>query len=347
MVATKLKQEKILKYTIKVITELAAQKSSLALIDSVLTELIKLPVIELVRMYEVHHAQGGTISSLMDAKHLLFKEMMEKPWQAKDVSEPPNILAHSIVKNKPIIAQSDTSEASVLAYPLVPLITGLTRVLYIESKNEELSQVVLESGVFEVLQNLFELFDLLERDQLTGFFNQNLLSESLVSFSNLAVQFNQQANRSGDKAWLTIFDIEGLKQLKQEQGVLYCDDAILVISYIIKCCFRSSDLLFRYQGGCFVSLLVCDDESEIICALNRLHQDLSSNWPTMISNEKFHIAFTFLGNNKPSIIAIEELQRTLQHMKDNKIEDIASFETLEKQGLLAPLANNDGDIELF
>jgi len=343
----KVNQDKLLNYTIKLITKLTSKKSSLALVDCILEELIKLPMIELCRLYEVHHEHGGTINSLMDINHLLFKEVMEKPWQAKDSSEPPSILAHCIVEAKPIAAPIEHSDSIQLAYPIIPTSKGLVRLLIIETNNEDLSHILLQTESFQALCNLFELFDLLERDQLTGFFNQHLLEESLIFFSDLAVQFTQQANRNGNKAWLTILEIEGIKQLKKEHGFLYYDDAVLVISYIIKCCFRSSDLLFRYQDGCFISLLVCDNEKEVECALHRLQKDLQKNWPSILPNDNFHVAFTSLDNDKPATLAIEQLYTALRHLKENQLNETLNFQKLQINNIQTDQSSIEGNIELF
>jgi len=327
-------QERILRYAIKLVTKLTKQKRSLELIDCMLTELLKLPKIEHCYLYEVHHSKGGTIHSLLDAKQLRFKDILEKPWQAKDSTDVPCALTHCILKREPITSIVENSELTLVVYPFFPNSTGVTRLLCIESKDAALCQQIMKTSVVDILNNLFILYDQLERDSLTGLFNQYLLENSLIDFSRLATLFTQNANRKGQKPWLAMIQSDSIEKFQAKPGSSYSDDAELIISRTLKNCFRSSDLLFRHRDRCFAALLICDSAEEVECALNRLYKDLGQVKSHLVTESAFHISFTPLANDKPALIALEELNTSLDYSREKNDEKIVNFDKLNKLGTL-------------
>ena len=107
-----------------------------------------------------------------------------------------------------------------------------------------------------ISKKLMQLLNKLARvDQLTGMYNRKFLDE----FTDVSIP---QAVRSGSKYSVLMIDIDFFKMINDTYGHDVGDEAIKVISRVIKNQIRQSDIAIRYGGEEFLVLLYnCEKEN--------------------------------------------------------------------------------------
>lgn len=121
---------------------------------------------------------------------------------------------------------------------------------------------------FEGLIHRDELLNRLHRDNLTGLYNKNYLSEYIP-----------QIKRDKD-VYIALLDLDNFKTVNDQEGHLAGDDVLRDVGMILECVGRESAKIFRFGGDEFVVVGECaiDEFNSIIkCAMNDLKEKLSSS----------------------------------------------------------------------
>ncbi|WP_440903017.1 diguanylate cyclase domain-containing protein [Catenovulum sp. SX2] len=252
-----------LQRTISLILALTKQTDSLSLVDSLFLRLFKAKLVSYACMYEVHHKQGKEITQAGDAKQLYFKQVLEKPWQAKDTLEPPQIVIDSFLAQKPMTQAIEGKRSKYLVFPILPESGNVALALELQAIDVRAVQNFLAGNVLTVFTNLLKIFEKMERDPLTGLFNKQCLEVSLIRYAKLALVSAHDANRADKKEWLTFFKLENLNPAES-------DELQTIFGQVMLNTFRNSDLIFRYGEFEFIALLVCNEEAGVNSAVTRL-----------------------------------------------------------------------------
>lgn len=150
----------------------------------------------------------------------------------------------------------------------------LTLVLTIITKTKEATEYVhtIMSDIEDyittarpaiVSKKLMQMLNLMARvDQLTGMYNRKFLDE----FVDVSIP---QAARAKINYAVLMIDIDYFKMINDNYGHDVGDEAIRVVSNVIKNSIRSSDIAIRYGGEEFLVLLYnCDEENILKIADN-------------------------------------------------------------------------------
>lgn len=107
-----------------------------------------------------------------------------------------------------------------------------------------------------VSKKLMQMLNLMARvDQLTGMYNRKFLDE----FADVSIP---QAARAKISYAVLMIDIDYFKMINDNYGHDVGDDAIRIVSNVIKSNIRESDIAIRYGGEEFLVLLYnCDEEN--------------------------------------------------------------------------------------
>lgn len=320
-----------LKFNLNVIKQLSLQADSMSLTDTMIDTLLSVPAILSVAIFEVHQTRGTSIANIADTSHLSVKLLREKPWLANDDRKIPALLFESVLKKSYC---TDTDKTVFISIPVLPAEGPVGHVLYIEMKEASTWHNMLNGNqaMFEVFSNLLKLFDKLERDALTGFFNGNSLEKSLHQYSSQAIKSAKEANRTAKKVWLAAIRVAQIQNIVIERGQQHADEILLKFSHVLENCFRDTDLFFRRSIGDFYVLLPCEDEPGARIALDRLlinHVGATNN---PLSEYQLHILYTAIESTQPTMTQLGELYQGLNKLSViSKHSVVQSINDIRKQ----------------
>jgi len=112
-----------------------------------------------------------------------------------------------------------------------------------------------------VFSERMESFSLV--DPLTQIFNRRYLDQILPKEIN-------RANRGGTSLTFLLLEVDGWSMIGRQYGELVADQLLIDAAHVLKCNFRGSDTVLRYDAAKFLILLPETNEQEANCALIRL-----------------------------------------------------------------------------
>lgn len=129
----------------------------------------------------------------------------------------------------------------------------------------------LVAGIIERKQLEDKLHHISITDELTGLLNRR-------GFKTLAQQQLNLAERQGSEMVLFFIDLDGLKEINDEQGHNAGDQALIDTANIIKETFRTSDIIARIGGDEFVVLGMSTSETKGVAALTGRFQEIINRY---------------------------------------------------------------------
>jgi diguanylate cyclase (GGDEF)-like protein len=141
-----------------------------------------------------------------------------------------------------------------------PLLTDLDAVgvLEIESSADlDADQLRTVSSMLRVYRNVQGLLDYSERDMLTGLLNRKTFDDAfyktcIATAEGQAPSEARREVRRGTRAYLGIIDIDHFKRVNDSHGHLMGDEVLLLLSRLMRACFRFHDRLYRFGGEEFL-----------------------------------------------------------------------------------------------
>jgi diguanylate cyclase (GGDEF)-like protein len=113
------------------------------------------------------------------------------------------------------------------------------------------------------------------RDSLTGLYNRRAFDQRMKSLLNLQNRPRRQNQLT--PSYFVMLDIDYFKNINDDYGHLYGDEALAIVARIMTDSFRDYDLLFRYGGEEFTAVLMDIDEELCIKALDRFRQNIENH----------------------------------------------------------------------
>ena len=104
--------------------------------------------------------------------------------------------------------------------------------------------------------------------------NRKIFDDSFYKVSSMPLldeklEPGDRRHAPGSRYWLGVVDIDHFKAVNDRFGHLIGDEVLLLLSRIMRGCFRHSDQLYRFGGEEFVVLLLCHDETHATAAFER------------------------------------------------------------------------------
>lgn len=207
-------------------------------------------------------------------------------------------------------------------------------------------------GVLEVFSNYYALLDMSQRDRLTGLLNRQALESNFERiWSAMARPDSIQEKVSGrrvahhGKYWLAFIDIDYFKQVNDNHGHMVGDEVLLLVSRLMQHTFRSSDLLYRYGGEEFVSIISAENRRCPEC-LRACTIWLSR--PTFFPRVEHLTVSIGYAEVDPEVLPVEVLSRadrSLYQAKQDGRNLVYDFNELVERGIFQNASY--GDAELF
>ncbi|MFZ2990426.1 GGDEF domain-containing protein [Ideonella sp.] len=190
-----------------------------------------------------------------------------------------------------------------------------------------------------------------ECDLLTGLLNRKSFEESFYKASALplASSGSPGTERRHDFArqyWLALIDIDHFKQVNDRFGHLIGDEVLLLLSRVMRQCFRHADQLYRFGGEEFVVLLRCANEADAMAALQRLRVATSTFSFPQVERITISVGFTDVRLGDTPNAAVERADKAVYHAKHHGRDQVCSHRVLLSSGAIEDEAR-PGDVELF
>ena len=212
-------------------------------------------------------------------------------------------------------------------------------------------------AILEIYANLNQTLVKGQQDKLTGLLNRQTFDAKVSRMLDKQcltqpIYLNEEGEdrRAGETEkfpWLAIIDIDHFKLVNDKYGHLYGDEVILTIGRLLRQCFRRSDLLFRFGGEEFVTLLEPVPAGNVEVALERFRRSVENHSFQQIGNVSVSIGYAkFVENSFPPMI-LDRADQALYFAKNNGRNQVANYEALVEQGKLAALEREEGSIDLF
>ncbi len=225
------------------------------------------------------------------------------------------------------------------------------------------TELRMVSSILRVYRNFHGLLDYSERDTLTGLLNRKTFDES---FLRVAVQCAplddlrgslaanvpaRQAHESRQHqptggSWLGVIDIDHFKRVNDNFGHLIGDEALLLLSRLMRTSFRFHDHLYRFGGEEFVVLMRCDDAAAAGAAFERLRANVARYVFPQLGSMTVSVGYTDVRASDSPSAAFERADRAVYWAKQNGRNQVCHHAELVASGKLAD-GERDSDVELF
>ncbi|MFZ5484675.1 MAG: GGDEF domain-containing protein [Pseudomonadota bacterium] len=204
---------------------------------------------------------------------------------------------------------------------------------------------LLLRGMTRVYQNFVELLYDSEKDTLTGLFNRRKLEAKLKDFGLPPPAIRRQTDaQSGN--YLAILDLDRFKRINDTYGHLIGDEVLLTFANILRRTLREDDLIFRYGGEEFVTLLGETTEAAVAAVLERVRRNVEAHDFPIVGHLTVSIGYAHLGRHNTPLDVLDKADRALYYAKENGRNQVWAFQRLVQEGKLDDVAH-DGSIELF
>jgi diguanylate cyclase (GGDEF)-like protein len=235
-----------------------------------------------------------------------------------------------------------------------PLLTDLDAVgvLEVETRGDlNAEQLRTVSSMLRVYRNMQGLLDYSERDMLTGLLNRKTFDD--VFYKTCAVtaqsQVPAEARRTPREelhAYLGVIDIDHFKLVNDRHGHLIGDEVLLLLSRLMRACFRFHDRLYRFGGEEFVVLLRCASDQHAAHAFERLRAATEAYAFPQVGCITVSIGFTAVRQGDNPSVAFERADKAVYWAKAHGRNRVAEHDDLVARGELVE-GRKTGDVELF
>lgn len=201
------------------------------------------------------------------------------------------------------------------------------------------------NAILRILKNHLALLDYGELDTLTGMLNRKTYEASFEKLRQ-RLRLADAARGAKEPSWLGLVDIDKFKCINDNYGHLFGDEVLLLVSQLMKSCFRGTDQLFRFGGEEFVIVLDHATTEGVHIAFDRLRQDIATFQFPQVGRVTISLGYSQIYPTDSPSSCVERADAALYYAKHHGRNNIRSYETLVAAGELS--AKDGGDnVELF
>ena len=206
----------------------------------------------------------------------------------------------------------------------------------------------LVGAMLRVVRNFQGLLDYSERDTLTGLLNRKTFDENFLrhALQPPASAAGGRRSKPGAGSWLGVIDIDHFKKVNDSYGHLIGDEVLLLLSRLMRSCFRFQDRLYRFGGEEFVALVRCESAGDAASAFERLRARVQQHVFPQVGQITVSVGFTQVRPGDTPSGAFERADKAVYHAKQAGRNQVADHAALVLAGQLNDPAR-DSDVELF
>ena len=302
------------------INSLTQQTDYRGLCDCLLTSIGSIANGSDATLLEVYDDRGQTSWQTPDLDHLVVRQyptldgLDQPPWLVEGLAQSP--------ANGTIATLTQSSSDLICVGGL----SGVWRFVEIDG-NQAVAAKASIVRIACVFANLMRLIDRFERDPLTGLLNRQSFDDRFEDLLEYHQQ-NPHRKRTGDTPWLAIIDIDHFKRVNDTYGHLFGDEILLLVSRIMRQCFRFDDLLFRYGGEEFIVILNNTDTAGAELALERFRNSIKDHEFPRLGEMTVSTGWAGVGGREFSTDVIHKADKALYYAKDNGRNMVVSYEAV-------------------
>jgi diguanylate cyclase (GGDEF)-like protein len=208
------------------------------------------------------------------------------------------------------------------------------------------------SGMLRVYHNFQSLLDYSERDTLTGLLNRKTFDESFLKLMQgqplpTHTLVGDRRHESRSAYWLGVVDVDHFKRVNDNFGHLIGDEVLLLLSRLMRSCFRFHDRLYRFGGEEFVALIRCDSEDDATQAFERLRQACEHFAFPQVGQVTLSCGFSAVRPLDTPAAAFERADKAVYYAKHHGRNQVHGYDRLVAAGQLREESASSGDVDLF
>ncbi|NRF66747.1 GGDEF domain-containing protein [Aquincola sp. S2] len=216
----------------------------------------------------------------------------------------------------------------------------------------DVDQLRLVVSILRIYRNFQSLLDYSERDTLTGLLNRKTFDEAFYKLSSQPAEDNtapageRRVRASTQAHFIGVLDIDHFKSVNDRYGHLIGDEVLLLLSRLMRSCFRYHDRLYRFGGEEFVVMMRCASDADAGRAFERLRASVASYQFPQVGNITVSVGYTVLKPGDTPSSAFERADKAVYWAKTHGRNQVCSHADLIARGELAD-DSKVGDVELF
>ena len=244
---------------------------------------------------------------------------------------------------------------SLTVYPLLTdrEATGVLEVVSDEPLDLAARQQV--ASILRLYGNFQSLLDYSERDTLTGLLNRKTFDEAFYKHAartlaglddEPSVDDRRTPSTTPQHHYIGVIDIDHFKSVNDRFGHLIGDEVLLLLSRLMRACFRFNDQLYRFGGEEFVVMMRCGTDADAGIAFERLRQRVRQHAFPQVGQITISVGYTQVQVGDAPNSAFERADRAVYWAKGHGRDQVCSHAQLVGSGHLEDEAKV-GDVELF
>jgi diguanylate cyclase (GGDEF)-like protein len=213
-------------------------------------------------------------------------------------------------------------------------------------------------GILKVYTNYVGLIEKSQTDTLTGLYNRETLEERITKilvqgdddlYKSEKLESDKRKGNENLKYWLAVIDVDHFKAINDNYGHLYGDEVLILVARLLTSgCMRAGDLVYRYGGEEFVTLIRAVDRDAAYSAFERIRKMVETHSFPQINQVTISTGFVELAGQQSASDAIGMADEAMYVAKRNGRNQVQCYETLIESGeiVVAEKVSNI-DVELF
>ena len=249
-----------------------------------------------------------------------------------------------------IISSTSGNERVIFPILVNNVVTGLLDI-YGYQRSEQSDRLI--SGFIRIYSNFLSIINDNEHDTLTGLLNRKTFDRQLAGLMAKSEKttsdvrsVERRLSSTSKSYWLGILDIDHFKKINDTFGHIYGDEVLLLFSDLMKKCFRSDDLLFRYGGEEFVIVLSPTNFENAMSVFERFRIQLEAFDFPQVGKVTVSAGITRVEPEHHPSTLLERADGALYYAKEHGRNQVQIYQHLIANGLITEKTIGD-DIELF
>jgi diguanylate cyclase (GGDEF)-like protein len=229
-------------------------------------------------------------------------------------------------------------------------VAGVVEVESADSLDAEQQRLV--ASILRIYRNFQSLLDYSERDTLTGLLNRKTFDEAFYKLSGqtgegtISTSGERRLKGAPQTHYIGVLDIDHFKSVNDTYGHLIGDEVLLLLSRLMRSCFRYHDRLYRFGGEEFVVLMRCNSDTDAGRAFERLRTSVAAYAFPQVGRITVSVGFTELKSGDTPSSAFERADKAVYWAKQHGRNQVCSHMDLVRRGELDD-DSKVGDVELF
>jgi len=211
----------------------------------------------------------------------------------------------------------------------------------------------LLASMLRIYENFLSILEDSQHDKLTGLLNRKTFDDHLEKALQIVRRsYDEEPHRrrvaldQKGEFWLAIIDIDHFKRINDQYGHLFGDEVLILISRILTSTLRKNDLIFRFGGEEFVTIVYVADRATAQASFERLRQTVENHHFPQIDQLTISIGATLIKDTAMPSQLVGHADQALYYAKNHGRNQVGFYETLVEEHEI-PTETLSSEVTLF